>query len=53
MNPGVKMTLGGSDEPCGYIEITSIGGVGDEENKLHAAIITDYVNRVTGIPKNK
>jgi len=47
------MTIGGSGEPCGYIEITSIGGLEPELNKKHAAVITDYIHRATGIPKNK
>lgn len=53
VNPGLKMTLGGSSEPCGFIQVTSIGSLGVEENKKHIAVITDYVSEATGIPKNK
>lgn len=53
MNPGLKMTLGGSNEPCGLIQITSIGSLGPEENKKHIVAVTNYVHEATGIPKNK
>lgn len=45
--------MGGSSDPCGFVQITSIGAVGPVENKVHIAAITDYINQVTGIPKNK
>lgn len=53
MNPGVKMTLGGSSEPCGFIQITSIGSLGPEENHKHIDVITDYINKALGIPKTR
>ncbi|VVC31402.1 Hypothetical protein CINCED_3A003019 [Cinara cedri] len=53
VNPGLKMTLGGSSDPCGFVQVTSIGSLGVEENKKHIAVITDYVSEATGIPKNK
>jgi len=33
--------------------VTSIGSLGPEENKKHVAVITDYINKITEIPKNK
>lgn len=53
MNPGLKMTFGGPNEPCGLIQITSIGSLGPEENKKHIKAVTDYIHEATGIPKNK
>lgn len=47
------MTLGGSSEPCGFIEVTSIGGIGLEENKKCTAILTDHIQQNLGIPKHK
>lgn len=47
------MTLGGSDDHCGFIQVTSIGSLGPEENKKHIAVITDYVHQAIGIPKDK
>lgn len=47
------MTLGGSNEPCGIIQVTCIGSLGPEENKKHVAVLTDHVNKTTGIPKDK
>ncbi|CAH1737035.1 macrophage migration inhibitory factor homolog [Aphis gossypii] len=53
VNPGVKMTLGGSSDPCGFIQVTSIGSLGPEENPKHVEIMTDHVHKALGIPKNK
>lgn len=47
------MTLGGSNEPCGFIQVTSIGSLGPEINQTHVTVITDYVHQATGIPKEK
>jgi len=53
VNPGVKMTLGGSNEPCGFIQITSIGSLGPEVNDKHVEVLTNYVHQALGIPKNR
>lgn len=53
MNSGLKMTFGASSEPCGIVQVTSIGSLGPEENKKHIAAITDYVHETVGIPKNR
>lgn len=53
VNPGVKMTLGGSNDPCGFIQVTSIGSLGPEQNPKHMEIITDYIHQVLGIPKER
>lgn len=53
VNPGLKMSLGGSNEPCGLIEVSSIGGIGIEENKKSIEVLTDYVQQNIGIPKHK
>lgn len=47
------MTLGGSNEICGIVQVSSIGSIGPEENKKHTAAITDYIYETVGIPKNK
>ncbi|XP_025199790.1 macrophage migration inhibitory factor homolog [Melanaphis sacchari] len=53
VNPGLKMTLGGSNEPCGFIQVTCIGNITPEINNQHIGILTDYVNKAIGIPKNR
>uniref|UniRef100_A0A2S2NPY7 L-dopachrome isomerase n=1 Tax=Schizaphis graminum TaxID=13262 RepID=A0A2S2NPY7_SCHGA len=53
VNPGVKMTLGGSNDPCGFIQVTSIGSLGPAENPKHMEVLTDYVHKTLGIPKNR
>lgn len=53
MNPGLKMSLGSSNEPCGLIEVSSIGAIGVEENKKCIAVLTDHVQQNIGIPKHK
>jgi len=47
------MTLGGSSDPCGFIQVTSIGSLGPEENPEHTEVMTDHVHKALGIPKNK
>lgn len=47
------MTLGGSYELCGHIQISSIGGVGPEENKKSIEVLTNYIHQSLGIPKHK
>lgn len=47
------MALGGSNEPCGYVEVSSIGSLGIEENKKCVNILTDHIQQNIGIPKNK
>lgn len=47
------MTHGGSDEPCGYIQVSSIGGIGPEENKKCIDLLTDHVHKNVGVPKHK
>lgn len=53
VNPGLKMTLGGSYEPSGHIQISSIGGIGPEENKKLIEAFTNHIQQVLGIPKHK
>ncbi|KAL4089330.1 hypothetical protein QTP88_024384 [Uroleucon formosanum] len=53
VNPGVKMTLGGSTDPCGFIQITSIGSLGPAENPKHMEVLTDHVHKTFGIPKDR
>jgi len=47
------MTIGGSNEPCGFIQVTSIGSLSPEENPKHMEVITDYVHKALGIPKER
>jgi len=47
------MTLGGSNDPCGFIQVTSIGSLTPELNPKHMEVLTDYVHQKLGIPKDR
>jgi len=53
VNPGVKMTVGGSNDPCGFIQVTSIGSLTPEMNPKHIEVLTDYFHKTFGIPKER
>jgi phenylpyruvate tautomerase len=47
------MVWGGSTEPCGTAALMSIGKLGVEENKKHAALLYDHIEKNLGIPRNR
>lgn len=51
--PDQLLIFGGSDKPCGYATINSIGALGVAENKKHAAAIYDHVHKKLGIEKDR
>ncbi|XP_076452683.1 macrophage migration inhibitory factor homolog [Babylonia areolata] len=53
VNPGQMMTFGGTDAPCGFIELESLGSVGGEKNKKLVAEISDEVVKQLNIQKDR
>jgi phenylpyruvate tautomerase len=47
------MVWGGTTEPCGTATLMSIGKLGVEENKKHAAVLFDHIEKNLGIPRNR
>lgn len=51
--PDQPMVWGGSTDPCGTATLMSIGKLGVEENKKHAALLYDHIEKNLGIPRNR
>lgn len=43
------MVFGGTNEPCAYVTLMSIGRLGIEENKKHSNAIMNELERSLGI----
>lgn len=53
VNGDQSIIWGGTNEPCGFATLMSIGQLGIEENKKHAAALYDHVCKHLGIPKDR
>eukprot|EP00112_Aurelia_sp_Birch-Aquarium-sp1_P006566 Seg1721.13 transcript_id=Seg1721.13/GoldUCD/mRNA.D3Y31 product="hypothetical protein" protein_id=Seg1721.13/GoldUCD/D3Y31 len=51
--PGVKMTMGGTKEPCASVRLTSIGVINEELNRTHTTTITEFLERTIKVPKDR
>jgi len=51
--PGIPMMFGGTDAPCASAFFMSIGKIGPEENKAHAAAIYPLVKKHLNIPEDR
>lgn len=47
------MTWEGSDTPCGIATLMSIGCLGVEQNKKHAAVLYSILEKELGIPGDR
>ncbi len=47
------MALGGTSEPCANIQVTSIGKLGVEENKMISKAIFDLIQTSLNIPDDR
>ena len=47
------MSWGGTTEPCGTGRLMSIGKLGVKENKKHAAVLYDHIEKNLGIRKDR
>ncbi|XP_060597838.1 macrophage migration inhibitory factor homolog [Ruditapes philippinarum] len=50
--PDQLMCHGGSNDPCGSVQLMSIGALGDK-NKSHASKIGDFLESKLGIKKDR
>ena len=53
VNAGQLMTFGGSDDPCGMVELESLGVVGGAKNKELVPVIGSHVQEALGIPQDR
>lgn len=51
--PDQLMVWGGNDKPCGTATLMSIGCLGVEQNKKHAAVLYQILDKELGIPKDR
>jgi phenylpyruvate tautomerase len=51
--PDQLMVWGGNDKPCGTALLMSIGCLGVEENKKHAAVLYPLLEKELGIPGDR
>uniref|UniRef100_T1J2R3 L-dopachrome isomerase n=1 Tax=Strigamia maritima TaxID=126957 RepID=T1J2R3_STRMM len=51
--PDQMMTMGGTSDPCGSATLMSIGKLGVNENKKHAACLYAHIEKYLGIPKDR
>ena len=51
--PGLPMMFGGSDAPCASAFFSSIGKIGAEENKVHAAAVYPLVAKHLGVAEDR
>jgi len=47
------LIFGGTNDPCASATLMSIGKLGPEENKAHAAAIYPIVNKHLGVPEDR
>lgn len=53
LEPGVKMTFGGSSDPVCYIEIKSVGSMNSAQTKAMSQDFCHQVNQALGVPLDR
>lgn len=53
MIPEVPMCFGGSTDPCAIANLMSIGALGVEQNKKHAKVLFELVEKELGVPQDR
>lgn len=48
-----QMLFGDSDEPCGIANVSSIGGLGVEDNKRYCNVFYKLIEEYIGIPRKR
>nr|XP_037872130.1 macrophage migration inhibitory factor isoform X1 [Bombyx mori] len=51
--PEMLMSFGGSTEPCAIANLMSIGSLGVEQNKKHAKVLFELVEKELGVPTDR
>jgi phenylpyruvate tautomerase len=47
------MMFGGSDEPCAFVHLASIGRIGPDTNPAMSKVICELVEKYLGVPANR
>ncbi|EFN53805.1 hypothetical protein CHLNCDRAFT_136510 [Chlorella variabilis] len=53
LETGKQMMFGGTEEPCAFGELISIGSIGGEKNKKISAALAEVVQRHLGVPASR
>ncbi|CAH2052186.1 unnamed protein product, partial [Iphiclides podalirius] len=51
--PDVIMSFSGTTEPCAIANLMSIGALGVEQNKKHAQVLFELVEKELGVPQDR
>lgn len=51
--PDVIMSFGGTTEPCAIANLMSIGALGVEQNKKHAKVLYELVEKELGVTTDR
>ncbi|XP_028157647.1 macrophage migration inhibitory factor homolog [Ostrinia nubilalis] len=51
--PDLPMSFSGTTEPCAIATLMSIGALGVEENKKHAKVLYELVQKELGVPTDR
>jgi phenylpyruvate tautomerase len=53
LRPDIVMSFGGSEDPCAYCELVSLGSIGGEKNKTISAGICAFLQGRLQVPPNR
>lgn len=51
--PDVNMCFGGTTDPCAIGNLMSIGALGVDQNKQHAKVLYELVQKELGVPSDR
>ncbi|CAH2093926.1 unnamed protein product [Euphydryas editha] len=51
--PDLPMSFGGTTAPCAIANLMSIGALGVEQNKKHAKVLFELVEKELGVPQDR
>lgn len=51
--PEVEMSFGGTKAPCAIANLMSIGALGVEQNKKHAKVLYEVIEKELGVPSDR
>ena len=49
----VSMCFGGTEDPCAFVELVSLGSIGGEKNKTISQGICSFLQEKIGVPPNR
>ncbi len=48
-----QMSMGGTTDPCAFINLASIGQITEDKNRSYVTAITEFIERTIKVPKNR